>query len=43
MDQVQKLNKDFLIPFKGQYAQPNNRPLQPLKNRPISYFVRDHQ
>ena len=27
MDQIQKLNKDFLIPFKGQYAQPNNRPI----------------
>lgn len=43
MDQVQKLNKDFLIPFKGQYAQPNNRPLQPLKDRNIQYFARDNQ
>ncbi|MGM9902447.1 carbonic anhydrase [Enterococcus sp. 10A9_DIV0425] len=38
MDKVGKLNKDFLIPFKGQYAQPNNRPLQPLKNRTIHYY-----
>ena len=38
MDQVGQLNRDFLIPFKGQYAQPNNRPLQPLKERKIYYY-----
>ena len=38
MDQVGQLNQDFLTPFKGQYAQPNNRPLQALNDRKIDYF-----
>jgi carbonic anhydrase len=43
MDHIQHLNKDFLIPFKGQYTQPNNRPLQPLKDRNIQYYAEDNQ
>ncbi|WP_242589877.1 carbonic anhydrase family protein [Enterococcus sp. DIV0660C] len=38
MDQVGQLNQEFLTPFEGQYAQPNNRPLQALNNRKIDYF-----
>ncbi len=30
MDHVGKLNQEFLLPFDGQYARPNNRPIQPL-------------
>ncbi|MGH1867792.1 carbonic anhydrase family protein, partial [Enterococcus durans] len=28
---------------KGQYAQPNNRPIQPLKNREINYYTEANQ
>ncbi|MEY8444678.1 carbonic anhydrase family protein [Enterococcus ratti] len=39
MDQVHELNKDFLIPFKGHYVKPNNRPLQSSKDRKIYYHT----
>lgn len=38
MDRIGKVDARFLEPFKGQYAQPNNRPLQPLKERSIEHF-----